>query len=257
MSHPANLPISAPVWRPLSRRRGLTLLELAVVVAILAVLVSLLVMNIGGVRENAEKTAVRATLNTAREAFMGSAAGPGLVADLKHIPGFLAVNLTLQDLLMQGAHPGYDAVAQRGWRGPYLANVQPVRNTNANRNGQFPDATERRYEGDATFQERGFYGPAGEVWYGTVNDPAAADPWGNPIVLQIPPASAFSTPTDAKRFRYARLVSAGPDGVLDTAVLDPSLQRLAGLRDDGTSEKRGDDVVIFLNRTDVYEDEEP
>ncbi len=57
---------------------------------------------------------------------------------------------------------------------------------------------------------------------------------GKLIVVQVPPASAFSgSPGDAKRFRYARLVSAGADGVLSTP-----LDRLGGMLADGTARRR-------------------
>ena len=74
--------------------------------------------------------------------------------------------------------------------------------------------------------------------YGLDGDPAVLDAWGRPIVIQVPP----SDPS------YARLVSAGPNGVIDTpeSVLMPT----AG----GTSptNERGDDVIMFLFQPDQY-----
>ena len=105
------------------------------------------------------------------------------------------------------------------------------------------------------------------------------DPWGNPYVLQIPPAQAFSPETatnipDVVRFRFARLVSAGPDGRLSTPCYTMNetndwreiglnwrqervrrLSRQAGLIDGGDRSRRGDDLVLFLTRNDVDEGE--
>ena len=113
--------------------------------------------------------------------------------------------------------------------------------------------------------------------YGFAGEPTAVDPWGNPYVLQIPPAQAFLSPsnvTDEVRFRYARLVSAGPDGCLDTPCFEsngtndwqsagadwcnPTFRRLirqAGRIAEDVS-RRGDDVILFMMRSDVDDGEE-
>ena len=228
-------------------------MELLIVIVILAALAALIVSNVGHTTDDAEAVAARATMQTVREAMTGSAAGPGYLADMKYVPNFRCVNVRIHDLLFQGTQPAFDPTAQRGWRGPYLRNAMGVRNMNAARNGAFPASGEQRTTGDATFLERGFFTDASNSHYGLTGDLAAADPWGNPIVVQVPPTSSFTgTAGDTKRFRYARLVSAGADGVLTTP-----LSRLAGMLADGTTAARGDDLVIFLNRTDTYEIEEP
>lgn len=128
-----------------------------------------------------------------------------------------------------------------------------MQNLNAARNGAFPAADERRAIDDASFLQRGFYLDAATSPYGQPGDLTVGDPWGNPIVIQVPAAAAFlGAATPDKRLRYARLVSAGPDGVLTTPT-----DRLGGLAADGTKAVRGDDLVQFLNRSDVYEPEEP
>ena len=76
-----------------------------------------------------------------------------------------------------------------------------------------------------------FFKTASTSVYGSVDDEVAADPWGNPIVIQIP----------SNDFRYARLVSAGKNGVLETPR-----DVLTG----GSVSQRGDDLVLFLNRSD-------
>jgi type II secretory pathway pseudopilin PulG len=229
-----------------------TLMELLVVIVMIAALAALVVSNVDRTTDEAESVTAEALLGTVREAFIGSAVGPGYIADMKYVPGFRSVLVRTHDLLFQGDQPQFDPAARRGWRGPYVRNAAGVKNLNPARNGAFPAGEERRFAGDATFLERGFFTDAGTSPYGATGDLAVADPWGNPIVLQVPRESAFEgSRRDAKRFRYARLVSAGADGVLSTP-----LDRLAGMLVDGSTPERGDDLVFFLNRSDIYETEE-
>ncbi len=251
-----------PLWRsPIRLRtrcfatRAFTLVELVVVLVILAAVAALVLSNVDRTTDDAERIAATATLHTLREAIIGSAAAPGLLSDMKYVPGFRSVNIRTHDLLSDLSYPTefrtYDPVAKRGWRGPYLRNTQGAANRNPSRNGRFPSSDDRRFENDATFLQRGFYFDATTSPYGVMGDLTAADPWGNPIVLQVPPTTVFSnTPDDAMRFRYARLVSAGADGILTTP-----LDRLAGMQFDGSKDIRGDDLVLFLIRADVYETE--
>ena len=219
-------------------------------VSILVVLASILLVKVDDVRDRAEITGTRATMETVREAFMGSAAGPGCMADLKYLPGFDLTTLKVKDLLDGSPYQAYDPMAQRGWRGPYVTNVQSVRNaTNPAATGLFPAATDIGFNGDWTFQRRNFYDPnTGAAIYGMAGDRAIADAWGNPIVLLIP-ADVYGDTSVAKRLLFARLVSAGPNGILDASPTDPC----AGLGSDGKGTARKDDIVIFLNRPDIYE----
>lgn len=178
----------------------------------------------------------------------------------------------------------YDSDARRGWRGPYVSGgqfVETVRSKSAvpppppiggnpehplppgiTRLERFPGPRDRRFEKDQTFFERGFYwaneDSSGTSDYGLVGEYALADPWGNPYLLQVPEKAAFPSggwPTQEvdrkfalRRWQYARLVSAGPDGVLDTP------RDLCAGREKESLAKRGDDLVLFLFRTDVFED---
>ena len=176
----------------------------------------------------------------------------------------------------------WNAEANRGWRGPYVRCAA----------GRFPPRDGVRFRDDATFGARGFYpelsglrlpadvlaGRDGCSVYGFPGEPAVLDPWGNPYVLQVPPPQAFPEDAggsntnlpDEVRFRYARLVSAGPDGRLDTPCFTANatnwwatswsertrrLSRQAGLIDGGDRRARGDDLVLFLARSDVDEGE--
>lgn len=233
--------------------QGFTLIEMTVVVMVIAALAAMVVSQVDGTLEDAEQTAARAILQTVAEACTGSAAGLGYLADMRYAPGFHSETLRLHDLLERGHQVPFDPARRCGWRGPYLRPGAGVQNLNAARNGAFPAADERRAIDDASFLQRGFYLDAATSPYGQPGDLTVGDPWGNPIVIQVPAASAFlGAVTPDKRLRYTRLVSAGPDGVLTTPT-----DRLAGLAADGTKAVRGDDLVQFLNRSDVYEPEEP
>ena len=225
------------------RRRvgGFTLVELVLVVVIIAALASMVVMLVDNSRENAELTVAQADLRVVSDAVFGSAAGVGYLQDMKHVPGFRSVDVRVHDLFSPSSYPAFaefDPVANRGWREPYLRS-----------GGLFPGSGDRRFASDRTFLERNFYPAAGPSPYAEIGDSCVKDPWGNPVVIQVPPPLAFAGAVDdAKRFRYIRLVSAGPDGELSTP-----LDRLAGRLADGTAAARGDDLVLFPNRTDVYE----
>ncbi len=189
----------------------------------------------------------------------------------------------------------YSPVAGRGWRGPYARFTSSVL-INGVGVMAFPEAGDVRSDRDTSFASRGFFpdvrrvavpsdfqsGADGCSIYGYPGEWVPGDPWGNPYVLQVPPAQAFIRSSDAYdyskasevpydvRFQYARLVSAGPDGVLETPCFSANATnatsstwtpavghavRLAGRSEDGRNPARGDDIVVFLNRNDVYEDE--
>ena len=164
----------------------------------------------------------------------------------------------------------------RGWRGPYVAPPH----------GEFPRAADRRFRDDNTAAERGFFPNVASLYlaedlrravngcsaYGFPGEPAILDPWGNPYVLQVPPPQAFSrspaTVAPETRWQYARLVCAGPDGRLDTPCFfenrtnstarawiarEPRISRQAGRAGNGDTSLRGDDIVLFLNRSDIDE----
>lgn len=172
----------------------------------------------------------------------------------------------------------WDSAGRRGWRGPYLS---------SGKTGFFPSKDGVRFAGDATFEERNFYpvllnlrlpeefkDSSKASVYGFAGEPVVFDPWGNPYVLQIPPPQAFSSVTnvsDDVRFSYARVVSAGPDGILSTPCFHANatnsywttwnernrrMSRQAGLVDGTDFSARGDDLVLFLVRTDIDEGEE-
>jgi prepilin-type N-terminal cleavage/methylation domain-containing protein len=199
---------------PDGRRRGLTLLELILVVAVLAVLAGTVVPLLHDSMETAQDSGVRAGLTQLRDAVMGRGDDPGFHGDLRRLPTTLAELWVNPDTDpgpgVAPKYPAYDITTRVGWHGPYLR------------------------------QPSGSYAvnlPAGfTLDYGAPGDPAVLDSWGRPIVLQRPTVG-----TAAERELYSRLVSAGFDGILQTpaGVLYP------------TAAERGDDVLMFLKRADV------
>ncbi len=175
-----------------------------------------------------------------------------------------ASSLVLSRMAAAGALPAradaatYDAETGRGWNGPYLS---------AGRAAPFPAPDDRRFPADATFAERRFAysgilchtNAAGHLVtervnaaFGATNELALLDPWQNPYVVQFPaptpqnfddcPAPDGHPPRSfalTRRLPYARIVSAGPNGILETPF-DLS----AGATTDGVT--RGDDLVLFL-----------
>lgn len=287
------------------KRNGFTLLELVVVVAILSIIVVVAVSRVAGVATRAKLACAERDLVAIRDAFVSPETG--YLHDMGGIPGFSRGYLRLANLMLPtnlyGAVEGaamymagfrvddparvegpagcaspeaftrWNADSERGWRGPYLNSWT----------GEFPAASAVRFPGDATFGSRGFFPPlaglrepdefvngdSGCSIYGFPGEPAVIDPWGNPYVLQIPPAQAFpganTNLSDDVRFQYARIVSAGPDGRLQTPCFALNLTnrwettwsarfrrlaRQAGRLGDDIG-ARGDDIVLFLVRNDV------
>lgn len=197
--------------RTLLSRRGLSLLELMIVLVVVAILGTMLLPSFGAQVEQARATTTQHLLADLRASIVeryyddmyetlprpvvsGRVDHPQLV--------FLFVNpTTLTDDWT------YDPSIRRGWRGPYLS-----------------PSSGPRYQ---VRIDRGFTSR-----YGLDGDLATHDGWAQPIVLQEP--AVTSGFPDA--WRYARLVSAGPNGILDTPpdVLNP------------TAAERGDDLVQFL-----------
>ena len=289
---------------------GFTLMELVLVVAILSVIAVVAVARVERVGTAAKRIAAENDLKVLREAFVDEEMGylhdlrgiPGFSLSSLRIANLL-VPTNLYVRLSGGTDstrtPGvrlddggaanrgcarpetffrWNDDAERGWRGPYVK--KPV--------AAFPARTDIRFEDDPTFAARGFFpevarlslprdilnGREGCSVYGFPGEPALLDPWGNPYVLQIPPPQAFRGVTtnlpEEVRFRYARIVSAGPDGRLDTPCFDANgtnwwatswgerkrrLVRQAGLIDGDDRAARGDDLVLFLSRNDIDEGE--
>ena len=233
----------ASLREPSRRRasfRGLTLIELIVVLVVLVALGAIIVPMFGNAGEDAREQSTRATMSRVAEAIVGPGGyaevmsyardpggsgtddrigeGSGLPwpSDTDQINDGRADHPQLSFLFTAPAGlPDYDPATRIGWRGPWLSTV-----------------TATPYEVTGTFTA--VYG-LGDGRDGLPDDDLAPiDGWGNPIVIQLPDVSA-SVITD-EEIEHVRLVSAGPDGVINTPdnVLAPT--------------DVGDDLVLFLRR---------
>ena len=158
-------------------RGGFTLVELATVVAILAIIAVFAAPRVAGFALRAKIVAAERQLSSIDDAF--TSVDGGYIADMRGIPGFSLSYLRVANLListnlygevidgsarMKGFRVDEEGLSvkglakrsefvrwndelRRGWRGPYLKNVA----------GIFPDRGFRRFNGDATSAERGFY----------------------------------------------------------------------------------------------------
>lgn len=281
-------------------RHGFTLVELTLVIALLALVATLTVTRLTGVLGKAKTTIAAAEMDALRTALIGSPSLCSDLSGIPGFsPAYLRLaNLLVPTNLVGTADRWLDTdsrrasdagfatsvgavnpnplyadfatftnrtlVPSRGWNGPYLQHTRPIESTSTPPSLSFPHASDRRFSTDTPFRDRGFFPFPSDTLspYGLPGEPAMGDPWGNPYVLQVPPAEAFENPSEtpeSTRFLYARIVSAGPDGVLSTPCFHPRNPeerrnaRLAGRRAHDTS-PRGDDLVLFLQRADLYEE---
>lgn len=272
---------------------GFTLIELGIVVLILAIVSSLVAQRFAGIMRSSKIAVAECDMAAIRTAFLGSAGVPGYLDDMSSVPGFSPGYLRIANLLVatnlfvfdrESVHSlprregfasaetftNWNALSSRGWRGPYIG-----MNSARSQLVVFPSRSD-----EAAFENRGFFPRLSHLSlpedycngyvYGYPGEPTILDPWGNPYVLQIPPPQAFADNlgrldevSDERRFYYARIVSAGPDGFLSTPCFfantnsvgscwsesERLCSRIAGLPSD-----RGDDLVLFLNRADLPEE---
>lgn len=232
MSPAPQEPTSSPTTRPAPRRwaPAFTMFELAAVVVVLTVVAGLAVSAAGDATTQATRTVTMSTMRTVRDALVGVATGregrvtPCFLQDVGRLPRFAPTSAgdydySLTELLDGRGLPAFDPGTQRGWRGPYL--IAPIARFGT------PDL------------ELGLV-PAQWVRYGQPGDSAVRDGYGRPLLLQVPDDLADGT-RNADDERHARLVSAGPDGRIDTPLADryPSLSQC------------GDDLVLYLRVADL------
>jgi len=206
------------------KRRGLTLLELLVVLLILIALATVVVPTIGMFGRKSQQVATRENLLRLQELLLDR-----YMVDMNELPRpqnlvgpparlnhpqlrYLFVNPDTEDI---GPTPGMTLLSDRRWNGPY------VKHGGA------------RYQLDAAKGFVAAYGVGDTEGPPVIpGDPAILDAWGRPIVLQEPDVDGGFAPTG----------SAGPNGVIDTplTVLMP------------TDVQRGDDILIFLFRHDEF-----
>ena len=240
--------------------RGLTLLEMVLVLGILGVVAGLITFSITpstmtfsgiGNNETAAHIATRATMRSIQGSIVGNETGPGYWSDMNK--NFNLFPLSLVDLFVSPkvTYPYYGAnnllyytdsqasvtnlwrytpKTGLGWRGPYLeAYGKYIYGTSA----------------ESRYFSNNFQIPS------LASYPCPIDGWGNPIVLW--PGTAPNSSTDPKLLN-ACLISAGPNGILDSN----SPLGKANLTDyqafvtarsfplGNTSRYCQDDVIVFL-----------
>ncbi|MGR9046551.1 MAG: hypothetical protein ACU83N_14770 [Gammaproteobacteria bacterium] len=219
-----------------ARQRGLTLLELSVVLLVLIALAGLAIPYVGGTGRMAMCQATDATLKAVKEAILGGATAPGFYGDMlgyyPKVTKSATADFNLHFLFSApvdnswGAMTDYNPKTAIGWHGPYLMTGI---NAPAGLDGSFSDVF------DASTNLNGKVHVAIDAAAGS----QVMDAWGRPIVLQIPyDGAAFD-------YGYARLVSAGPGTGIGPgeAALDTQTQTL-------DASDRGDDRVLYLRRSD-------
>jgi general secretion pathway protein G len=228
-----------PHRSPVRSRAGLTLLEIVIVVAILAILAGFIVPVLNGVAASSKITAAQASLATIRDAIMGTPDKPGYYSDTGQLPN------TLADLFLQPAGmPSYNRDTNRGWRGPYLFNANGTLGSGNEPQGFIVGASASSYTAPYGIPS-GNPGYLASEPYGNTGDPVIIDPWGNAIFLQWPTSGSSAVQNQ----EFVRLISAGPNKTIDTPqnYLDTAVTPNLPYPPPAV---RGDDMVLFLNHSD-------
>lgn len=194
------------------RARGMTLVELVVVLVIIAAIAGLAITVVGSTAEEGREQATRVSMTNMRSAIDGPyrlhvGTQPESIADLLRKPA---------------AVPLFNPATQRGWNGPYVR--APIARYVV---GPVGLPTDENYVSE-TFTDD----------YGVDGDLAILDGYGRPIVLQVPDVDANDV-YSASELRLARLVSAGVNGVVDTPRDTP-------LSDFPSLDSCEDDIVLYL-----------
>jgi hypothetical protein len=251
--------------------KGMTLLEITVVLLVLVALAGLLVPYVAGTGQMAMCRATDATLQAVKRAIMGGPDGPGFYGDLlgqyprdKYFPeGYNLTYLWVRDNGLDDDGDGNNSSTNSildpdeewqpfnlktavGWRGPYLQNgrIPP-----AGLHGSFSSALNPN--DNSTFSSK--------VHQSVTTTAQVMDAWNRPIVLQVPCEKSSASATSCTlKYDYARLVSAGPgsgikpsDASIDTKIVydGSNTTEVSDIRDAGG---RKDDRVLYLKRPDPY-----
>ena len=222
--------------------KGMTLIELTVVLLILIALAGVVVPYVSGTGRMAMCKATDATMQAVKEAIMGGGAGTGFYGDTlgyypKDTKDTDLTNINLKYLFSKPAgFSNYNPKTAVGWRGPYLLSG----------GAQVPSGLSTSFTNNVSDND-------GYVHF-IINSSAGSqvmDAWFRPIVLQIPLDSNNSY---APNFDYARLVSAGPGFGLKSgdADINTKIQYDGSVSDSFDARDRGDDRVLYLKMPDPY-----
>lgn len=197
------------------------MLELLVVLMILiatALIVipsfsNIAVITPAGTTENPTQIATQATLNTVRNAMSGE---DGVIETLSHKSN--ALPRTINDLVSEEAPEHFSDVA------PELTEYDPI-------------------------NKIGWHGPyVHPTGHNEVGEPTIVDGWGNELELQVDFDSDGNV--DNTESKYIRVVSAGPNGEIETPADISNMKPGEDETNELTLSECGDDMVIFLRFPD-------
>jgi prepilin-type N-terminal cleavage/methylation domain-containing protein len=210
----------------LSRRRGFTLLEMVIVIAILVAIAGLALFSVSSAEDDAKLQLARSELATLRDACLRWRSDLGRYPDVRDlglsvpttpaatISPLIALVLTSSQTLTDGSNrplsltrlPSWNPVTRRGGRGPYLS------------------LSEVRSVDDATFEQPGFR-PSAPIPAGIASriiivrlDPVTGDPSSTGTFTFViaeprdvaPPSGAAADLTDGARRSYYWYRAADP-----------------------------------------------
>lgn len=217
---------------PVSRLGGFSLVEMVVVIVIVATLAMLVTNNLGSAGDDASEATTRSSMTTLRSAALGFLTGtrrsPVQMTELFIRPVDDPDNPFDDDLALAL----FDPATALGWNGPYIATST----------GSYT------IDDDLNDPEN----PKFRAVYGDNDDPACLDGWGKPIVVQIPNISELTLSASESDQKHVRLVSAGPDGQIQTPLYDVEVDPATTLGAKfPTKDQCGDDLVLYLRVADL------
>lgn len=239
-------------------QHGMTLIEISVVLLVLIALAGIAMPYFGNIGASAMCQATDATLQSVRQAIMGSTAGAGFYGDLlgelprdKGVTDSYSLNYLLSrdngldddgDSNLPSSDGktnvdpddewlAFNSNSGVGWHGAYLMSGGKLSAVTA---GELDDSFDKY---DAITNPNG----KAHINHRDTSINQVFDAWGRPIILQVPATCSLST----NRLDCARLVSAGAGN--GSAAAEATIDTP---KDDDTATARNDDRVLFLKISD-------
>jgi len=218
--------------------KGMTLIELTVVLLILVALAGLVIPYIGGTSRKALCDATDVSMANIKKVIMGRYYLDTLGA---YPSDSNNTNYSLNYLFNAGGRADFDLDSQVGWNGPYLQSGLILKDGE-----EYSPANLGSFASNGTHMHIAFADGQSVV----------LDSWGRPFILQVTGCSNWGISTITGN--CARLVSAGfgygiglENGSIDTQILD----------DTGTTaleqHRQNDDRILYLNAPRPAVDENP